>query len=161
MSAGAGGNTPTVSRDLDLLAPKFHAAVQAALDECEAGGLQAFVYEAFRTLELQRLYYARGRTIIPPTRPVTYARTNLESWHGYGLAVDVIHKTKLWDAGDAWFARVAEIFERHDCKWGGRWRRADPPHFQWARCKPSPSDAARLIVRTEGVAGVWRAVGAD
>lgn len=163
MSAGARADEATVSNDLGLLAPKFRAAVERALAECnnEQNGLKAKVYEAYRSQQLQALYYARGRTIIPPTRPVTYARTNLESWHGYGLAVDVVHSTKFWDAGEDWFRRVAEIFERHECKWGGRWKQRDLPHFQWYRCKPSPSDLARQIVSTEGIEGVWRVVGAS
>lgn len=162
MSAGARGSATTVSSDLQLLAPKFSAAVERAIAECnnEQNKLDAKVFEAYRSQELQTIYYARGRTVIPPTRPVTNARTNLESWHGYGLAVDVIHRTKFWDAGDAWFERVAAIFLRHECKWGGHWRQRDLPHFQWHRCKPSPSDIARQIIRTEGVEGVWRVVGA-
>jgi hypothetical protein len=34
------------------------------------------------------------------------------------------------------------------------------PHFQWGRCKPSPSDEARRLIDTEGEVSVWRAVGA-
>jgi peptidoglycan LD-endopeptidase CwlK len=162
MSAGTHVSA-TVSRDLSLLAPRFRAAVEQALAECNSApnNLNAMVFEAYRSLALQRLYYARGRTVIPPTRPVTNARTNLESWHGYGLAVDVIHRTRHWDAGDAWFRAVAEIFLNHGCKWGGHWRQRDLPHFQWGRCRPSPSDRARLIVSTQGIEGVWREVGAD
>jgi peptidoglycan L-alanyl-D-glutamate endopeptidase CwlK len=85
---------------------------------------------------------------------------NLFSWHGYGLAVDVIHRTKQWNAGTPWFAAVAVIFKRHGCKWGGDWKSADLPHFQWGLCKPSPSDTARQFLRTRGVRAVWEAVGA-
>ena len=66
-----------VSRDLELLAPKFRIAVQAAVAECRAAGLDAWVFEAYRSQELQALYYARGRTVIPPPRTVTNAPTNL------------------------------------------------------------------------------------
>ena len=66
MSAGTTDSALRVNRDLDLLAPRFSAAVQAALAECAAGGLDAFVYEGYRSQELQALYFARGRTIIPP-----------------------------------------------------------------------------------------------
>lgn len=160
MSAGAAGPGP--NSDLTLLAPKFRASVEAALAECLAAGLDAFVFEGFRSQELQTLYYARGRTIIPPTRTVTNAPSNLLSWHGYCLAVDVISKAHLWSPpeGEKWFAGVAEIFKRHDCKWGGDWKMADTPHFQWAACRPSPSDAARQLIHVQGVEAVWRAVGA-
>jgi peptidoglycan L-alanyl-D-glutamate endopeptidase CwlK len=160
MSAGSNGNAPAVSRDVTLLAPQFRDAVQRAINECKEKGLDAFVFEAFRSDELQRLYYARGRTIIPPPKPVTRARTNLESWHGYGLAVDVIHRTQFWSAPESWFADVAKVFAKHECKWGGNWSFPDFPHFQWGRCKPSPSQAAMVLARSEGIEAVWRVVGA-
>src|SRR3954451_24302338 len=107
MSAGGTGTTPKVNRDLSLLAPKFAAAVTAAIDACNAAGMDAMVYEGYRSQELQAIYYARGRTVIPPTHTVTNAPTNLTSWHGYGLAVDVVHRVKYWEppGGEAWFAR--------------------------------------------------------
>jgi hypothetical protein len=147
--------------DLNLLAPLFRAAVEAAIAECNNGaGLKAMVYETYRSNELQAVYFARGRTVRPPNEVVTNAMTNLRSWHGYGLAVDVIHQTDKWNAGEAWFQQVAEIFKRHGCKWGGDWKMRDQPHFQWGFCQPSPSDTARDLMRTGGVIAVWQAVGA-
>ncbi len=167
MSAGPLGASAAVSRDLGLLAPQFRDRVQAALAECNdparpGGPLRAWVFEAYRSPELQAEYYQRGRTLIPPDQPVTNAPTNEYSWHGYGLAVDVIHADQLWrpERGAAWFAEVACVFKRHDCGWGGDWKQADLPHFQWGRCRPSPSDLARLLLRTRGLQAVWERVGA-
>ncbi|WP_208948369.1 M15 family metallopeptidase [Segnochrobactrum spirostomi] len=145
------------------MAPKFAVAVREALGATNAAGLDAVVYEAHRSQELQALYYARGRTIIPPVHTVTNAPTNLHSWHGYGLAVDIVHRTKFWEppGGEAWFRHVADIFKQHRCKWGGDWTKPDTPHFQWHLCKPSPSDEARRLMLTGGFAAVWQAVGAD
>ena len=134
--------------------------VSRASSPLSDAGLDAFVYEGQRSAALQALYFARGRTIIPPTRTVTNARSNLYSWHGYGLAVDVISLSNEWDVPASWFADVAAIFKQYDCKWGGDWKMKDLPHFQWAACKPSPSDRAREILATDGVEGVWAAVGA-
>ena len=165
MSAGQSGEEGKVSRDLALLAPAFRKAVEDAIRECNAppNNLGAMVYEAYRSQTLQAIYYARGRTTVPPTRTVTNARTNLLSWHGYGLAVDVIHQTKLWspDGGMAWFRKVADIFKKHGCKWGGDWTSPDPPHMQWGRCRPSPSDEARRLIAADGIEAVWRAVSAS
>src|SRR4051812_24079587 len=113
MSAQSGGLTPKVSRDPSLLAPKFRQAVEAAIADCNSQGMEAMVYEGYRSQELQKLYYARGRTIIPPTRTVTNAPTNLYSWHGYGLAVDVVHQRLFWNPpeGELWFKKVAETFK--------------------------------------------------
>jgi D-alanyl-D-alanine carboxypeptidase len=168
MSAGAAADAianfhkaqPT--NNPELLAPAFRAAVEAAIAECnsEPNSLDAMVYETYRSNELQVVYFARGRSVIPPTAPVTNAMNNLFSWHGYGLAVDVIHRTKHWNAGDQWFRKVAEIFKKHGCKWGGDWTKPDLPHFQWGLCRASPSPQARELMRTGGVLAVWEAVGA-
>lgn len=159
MSAGK-YDALAVNRNLDLLAPGFRAGVEAAIRECNAAGLDAYVYEGYRSAELQAVYYARGRTVVPPAETVTNARTNLYSWHGYGLAVDVISRARGWKAGDEWFRRVAEVFLKHRCKWGGHWKKKDLPHFQWHLCRPSPSDRARELLRTGGMRAVWEAVGA-
>jgi peptidoglycan L-alanyl-D-glutamate endopeptidase CwlK len=161
MSAGSSVPAPTVDRDLGRLAPAFRDAVERAIADCHARGLDAYVYEAYRSPELQALYYARGRTVVPPTKPVTYAATNLQSWHGYGLAVDVISRSSDWNRPDAWFAQVAESFAKFGCRWGGEWKERDLPHFQWGACKPSPSDAARAIVSVSGLQAVWNEVGAS
>jgi len=166
MSAGTtapanGLTTPT--SDLGLLAPAFRAAVVAAIAECNAApnSLDAIVYESYRSNELQQIYYARGRTVRPPNETVTNASSNLFSWHGYGLAVDVIHRTQGWDpVRHGWFNAVADVFKRHGCKWGGDWTSPDAPHFQWGACKPSPSELAREIIRTKGIEAVWEVVGA-
>lgn len=176
-----------VDRDLHKLAPKFQLMVAQCLEMCHNAGLDAVVWEAYRSTELQALYYRRGR---PPTteypRPVTSAKTNEYSWHGYGLAVDVISQKEKWFnpdqaivramqdparqmylekrrmEGEAWFARVAAIFKRCGCDWGGDWQKPhqDPPHFQFGRLKATPSDRARELLRQGGMEAVWRVVGA-
>jgi peptidoglycan L-alanyl-D-glutamate endopeptidase CwlK len=161
MSAGTSSGGAKVSRDLTQLAPKFREAVDKAIADCQARGLDAFVYEAYRSRELQELYYKRGRTVIPPTKPVTNAKSNLFSWHGYGLAVDVISRHDGWDKPESWFRSVAESFKKFGCNWGGDWKMKDLPHFQWGPCKPSPSDKARELIAQGGVPAVWKAVGAD
>src|SRR5262245_49937842 len=88
-SMSSGNSVARVNNDMNTLAPKFRDAVQKSIAECNAKGIDAIVYEAYRSQELQSLYYSRGRTIIPPTYTVTNAQSNLFSWHGYGLAVDV------------------------------------------------------------------------
>jgi len=158
MSAGA--PEPRATRDLGLLAPKFRQAVEAALAECHAEGLDAMVFETYRSKELQEHYYARGRTVKPPNRIVTKAKSNLKSWHGYGLAVDVISKSKLWGADPDWWPKVAAIFKRHGCDWGGDWRQKDYPHMQWCTLKASPSDRARELLAEGGMERVWSEVGA-
>jgi hypothetical protein len=150
---------PTIiNRNLSELAPAFRAAVEAALAECHARGLDAFVFEARRTNERQAWLYQQGRTrggVI-----VTQAQSSLYSWHGYGLAVDVISRSKEWDAPESWWDAVAAIFERHGCTAGRRWKSPDSPHMQFGKCRVSPSDRARELYRLYGLPAVWREVGA-
>jgi hypothetical protein len=154
------------NRDLDLLAPKFRAAVQAAIAECATREMPVKVVEGFRSNARQAWLYAQGRT--RPGGIVTNAPNGLTSWHGYGLAVDVIHSTKAYRPfgenraqNEKWFADVAKVFKAHGCNWGGDWTKPDTPHMQWGKCKPSPSAEARKLIASGGVQAVWNAVGAD
>ncbi|HEV8178159.1 MAG TPA: M15 family metallopeptidase [Gemmatimonadales bacterium] len=157
MSAGA----PVEDRDTLKLAPQFRLAVEAALLDCAATGLDAYVFEAMRSEELQAFYYTRGRTLIPPEKPVTNARSALYSWHGFGLAVDVVSRAHGWDRPWTWWVAVAAHFSRQGCRWGGEWRNPDPPHHQWGLCKPSPSHRARELLASGGLPAVWAAVRAN
>lgn len=111
MSAGA----PIVYSSLSLLAPKMAAAVQNAIQDCKTLGLDPVVHESFRSNELQEMYWRRGR---PPTpeypKPVTNAKSNLYSWHGYGLAVDIISSVNGWFNVEslASFSRHGHIVDR-------------------------------------------------
>jgi len=159
MSAGA-SSALRANNDVNTLAPKFREAVEKSIAACNANGLDAMVYEAYRSQDLQSNYYQRGRTIVPPHGTVTNAASNLFSWHGYGLAVDVISRSKEWDVPETWFTQVADVFRANGCRWGGEWKMKDLPHFQWGLCRPSPSDRARELISTVGLRAVWEAVGA-
>lgn len=155
------GAEELVQNDLDALAPKMQERVTAALWECNnVAGLDVVVYEAVRTEELQRMYYARGRTTVPPYYTVTAAKTAMGGWHFYGLAVDVIHRTRRWNNPEKWWLKVSAIFKAHGLDWGGDWERVDLPHFQFAGLRKSPSNRARELYASGGLEAVWKAVGA-
>jgi peptidoglycan L-alanyl-D-glutamate endopeptidase CwlK len=147
-----------VHNDLSELAPGFRAAVEAAIEECHRLGYDVVVFEARRTEERQAYLYAQGRT--RPGAIVTNAADALHGWHFFGLAVDVISKSREWSVPEEWWRDVGEIFERHGCDWAGRWKRPDTPHMQWGALKPSPSDRARSLYASGGLEAVWREVGA-
>ncbi len=153
------------SRDLSLLAPKFLAAVEAAIAACAARGLPVKINEGYRSQARQAFLYAQGRTT--PGNIVTNAPSSLTSWHGYGLAVDVIHATLAYTpfgsdraANERWFADVGGVFKHSLCSWGGNWTKPDTPHMQWGACTPSPTMGARSLLATGGVEAVWRKLGA-
>lgn len=55
------------------------------------------------------------------------------SMHGYGGAVDFNSATnELGTKGDM-HPEVVAVFENLGWEWGGRWRRPDPMHFQYAK----------------------------
>ncbi len=160
----AGNDTPHIEpmlpsaarvvNDLALLAPKFTTAVKNALAECMILGIEAVVYETYRTDALAKAYYAKGRTV--PGSVVTNAKDNQHSWHGFGLAVDVIHRDLRWDAPASWWTGMAAVFKRHGCAWGGDWRTfKDLPHVQWALCPAAPNDEDRRLLATSGLLAVW------
>lgn len=149
-----------VCHDLNQLAPRFRLAVAKSVNDCLKVGLDAKVYETARSNEVQGAYYALGRTVVPPHYTVTNAASADHSWHLYGLAVDVISASKAWDVSVVWMKMVAAHFTANGCDWGGSWRHPDYPHFQWGKCKDSPSDEARRLYAEGGKEAVWKAVGA-
>jgi hypothetical protein len=150
-----------VQNSLDLLAPKMQERVTAALWECNnVAGLGVVVYESVRDDHLQQMYYARGRTTVPPHHTVTNAKTAMGGWHFYGLAVDVIHEKRRWNNPESWWLKVSAIFKAHGLDWGGDWTVVDLPHFQFAGLRKSPSPRARELYAAGGNKAVWKAVGA-
>lgn len=145
-----------VNRSLEPLAPQFRAAVEAILAELG----DAVVSEGLRTFERQSFLYGFGRDYDDGRGIVTNAPSHLNSWHGYGLAVDLIHTTKGWDAGERWFRLMGDVAKARGCDWGGDWHHPDRPHIQWGKCKDSPSAEAKQLLRQGGVPAVWAAVGA-
>lgn len=156
-------NPATADRDLSQLAPKFRAAVEAAIAECIAGGFDVAVAEALRSQERQAYLYAQGRT--RPGKRVTNAPTNLTSWHGYGLAIDFMDRKKGFDPvegnDEPWFRDVAAIFKKHGLSWGGDWHSGDTPHIQWGSLPASPQASHKSLKQMHGNPAVWAAVGAS
>jgi peptidoglycan L-alanyl-D-glutamate endopeptidase CwlK len=155
-----------ITNVLTVLAPKFRAAVEGALKECNERGVDAVVFESLRSNETQQEYYKRG---------VTKAKTAEAGWHGYGLAVDVISKKHGWDVypernskgklvgGDPeWYKVVVEVFKSHGLDWGGDWQSIfDAPHWQWGKCRSTPGPTSRNLFRKGKYKDVWPLVGAD
>src|SRR4051812_11131876 len=106
-------------RSLDCLAPKFRERLEAAIADATHAGLDPIIFETGRSDELARLYYEHG---------VSRAPDALHTWHHYGLAADVISKSREWkvypdaagSGGDKdWVALLVKIFKAHSLDWGG------------------------------------------
>lgn len=152
--------TVPVQRSLELLAPRFGARVRAMLTDL-AGGRPEWPFETLRTAERQRFLYGFGRDYDDGRGRVTNARSALYSWHGYGLAIDVVEKDGTpWDAPESFWFALGLAAERHGLVWGGRWKRPDRPHVQWGGCPVSPRLADRKLAVAEGILAVQRKYGA-
>ena len=150
------------------------AAKDAPEDLVDLG--RVVVVETLRVQALQDIYMSQG---------TTKAASILKSWHGYGLALDVIHKEFAWFTNRAaitrwplrkdrdraamiWFKAVAGVLTQgQELAWGGLWKNfPDSPHFQSARTPRSPAASSSVVYTNAGggAAGrlaVWKTFGLD
>lgn len=142
---------------MDRLAPAFRRAIEAVLADVE----QERVFETLRTDERQQFLYGFGREYDDGRGPVTAAKTAMNGWHFYGLAVDIVQDDKdPWVAPASFWQSLGLAYERHGCVWGGRWKRVDLPHGQWGGCTVSPDGYIRELYNRDGIEAVWGEVGA-
>lgn len=101
-----------------------------ALNECNKLGYNMAITESFRTVERQDWLYAQGRT--RKGNIVTYATgKEKESYHMWGLAIDIHHNVKGHEYDADWFEKSAKIFKKYGFEWGGDFTKfVDRPHFQ-------------------------------
>lgn len=94
-------------------------------------GYDVYVFEGYRSSADQDTYYAQGRN--GDTRPVITNAKGGESFHNYGVAVDIVFKdSKLspWDNKHPW-NQLGEVGKSFGFEWGGDWIIfPDRPHFQ-------------------------------
>lgn len=151
------------NRDLGALAPAFRDSLGRVLERLARQGYPARVAETARDDERQLYLYGFGRQYDDGRGVVTAAREARTSWHGYGLAADVIHATLAWDAPAAFWAALARAARAEGLATGADWSTPDRPHVQWAAngTPASPDAQAWSLYDAGGVASVWRAYGAD
>jgi len=151
-----------VARGLDALAPRFRSALERVLATLTGLGLDPVVVETLRTHERQRFLYGFGRDYDDGRGVVTHSEDADETWHGYGLAADIVSASKRWQAPPAFWAALGRACAREQLAWGGTWQFVDQPHVQWGPpMRRSPSPRAARLMAAGGPRAVWRAVGAD
>ncbi len=137
------------------LHPRVVDALSATINEARARGLRVAMQNSLRTPDEQNALYAKGRTA--PGSIVTNAKA-WESWHCYGLAVDIVFKDErgewLWDEKLAW-QDLGTIGKMFGFQWGGDWTKfPDLPHFQITGKIPNINEAQRLL-KEYGIEAVW------
>lgn len=148
-----------VERSMAVCAPKFAAAIQAMLAELTP--LNAMAFETLRTPERQAFLYGFGRDYDDGRGKVTNARTNLNSWHGFGLAVDVVEKDATpWAVPVGFWNQIGEVAKKVGLTWGGKWAKPDLPHVQWGKCPASPTPLDIALAQEQGIQVVWEKYGA-
>lgn len=127
------------------------------INERLTGSAKARFTSVFRTIEEQNKLYQQGRNL--PGKVVTMAR-GYESYHNYGLAVDVClivnEKELSWSLtndydkdGMADFMEVVFVFKKHGWEWAGEWKTfREYPHFQKTLGKGLP-ELKKLLLESK------------
>jgi len=109
----------------------------------EAEGHDPPVFEAVRIDRRQWWIYGKRRTVKECVaagvaaawawamgKRASSASSHLVSVHGHGLAVDIISKSKMWDATPEFWESLGRAAKRDGLTWGGGWKSpVDPPHI--------------------------------
>jgi hypothetical protein len=160
-----------VRKDVDLLAPKFKTKIQRLLLNLTERGHDPIIAETMRDDERQKFLHGFGRLYDDGRGVVTKASTSATTWHGFGLAVDIVSRKHGWNAPAAFWTALGEECRTLGLCWGNDWDMdgipverdpdesfGDRPHVQWAPMRRYPSPAAKQIRDERGLEGLWRYV---
>lgn len=115
---------------LEVLPIGMRRQVECLTGRLDRGGWEWRIYETYRSNRRQGWLYAQGRT--RPGPRVTNVQTAEQGLHHWGLAIDVVHRKKLWDH-PRFFYWVGQHAEACGLIAGAFWIRfPDQPHVQYA-----------------------------
>lgn len=147
---------------IEHLAPRFAEKVEAVCELLRAQTWPPLIYETLRTDARQQWLYGFGRSYSDGRGIVTNSADADETWHGFGLAVDIVHARRYWLAPEEFWQALGSAAHKVGLVWGGDWPSfPDRPHLQWgAPMRRSPSPRAARLRAEGGLPAVWREVGA-
>ncbi len=113
---------------------KLHPAIRDKarrfLHLAEKQGIKLRITDGVRTFQEQDNLYAQGRT--KPGKIVTNAKAG-ESYHNYGLAIDVVPMVNGKPNYKDDYQKIAKIGKSLGFVWGGDFKTIkDQPHFQYS-----------------------------
>jgi len=123
----------TIDR-INGLHPAIRGNATAFILDAQSRGIYLRITNGYRTFAEQDALHAQGRTATGNI--VTNARGG-ESWHNFGLAIDVLEfrngvttaDNMLWETEN--WDLIGAIGRSHGFEWGGDWTSfVDRPHFQ-------------------------------
>jgi len=109
-------NLDRPNRDIKLLAPQFYEMVDAVIIDLKSMGLDAGIYEGFRSLERQQHLWESGRSRPGPI--LTNAKPG-QSAHNFGLGADIVGNVDgkwTWDVKRFDYKKMLEIYKSHGIK---------------------------------------------
>lgn len=105
--------------------PELAKKVERLLNEAHEQGLDVFAFEGFRSVQKQNRLHENGKDVTQVTGG--------NSYHNYGLAVDIVFKDKngnpSWDKNRHW-QKLGEIGKSLGLKWGGDFKKANGQPFK-------------------------------
>lgn len=153
-----------VPRDnsLGCLAGQFRKRLALVIAEMQSEGYKPLIYETCRTNDRQRWLYGFGRDYDDGRGQVTRSKNHDHTWHGFGLAADIICAEDGWDAPADFWNSLERACVKYGLAWGGDWpTMRDLPHVQFGLpMRRSPSPEAAALFKQGGNEAVWKAVGA-
>lgn len=143
---------------LDKVYPPLADRVYALIRSLYLNGLYFGAFMGLRTWEEQDALYAQGRT--DPGKIVTKAKGG-QSWHNFGLAVDIVEDGDPNNAGIHWswsnnadYLKVGTFADTIGLEWGGYWKAfKDYPHVQFT--EQLTLDTACGLYKVGGLQAVW------
>lgn len=136
-------HNPMTQKNINTLEPRVKAAATRFIQRVNNElCVKLKVTSGHRTDEEQNYEYSKGRTIssgikVTPNKPlgetVTDAKAG-ESNHNFGRAIDVYYATDTGIESDRELApEIVEIARQEGFCWGGKWKKRDPPHFEFKK----------------------------
>ena len=131
------------NKRIETLHPIIRNLVAQAINDCETKGFKVRVTGdgCLRTWDEQNQLYGHSRTreqLIAKGINPDYAKPNEtwktnatggESWHNFGLAIDIcmiVNNNAVFVPDKV----VVDIFKSYGFAWGGDWKKKDNPHFE-------------------------------
>jgi len=139
---------PSVIRHHSVLFPNFAKDVLDCINAANKDGHSIAIFESFRSPVRQQRLFDQGRAT---NGPIVTNSKPWQSWHQYGLAVDIAKFENgkwSWDFDPA---KIAKYFEHPNIAWAGE---KDPPHYQYKHL-PKISLAQAFVAQNGGVLAFW------
>lgn len=151
---------------LDLLAPAFKQQVDEIFRIMHAAGLDPIVWETLRTSARQLYLFGFGRDYDDGRGVVTNVQSAAVGLHIYGLAVDIVSKSKMWGAPAIFWDTLKAASKMVGAYHGSMFKKADLPHVQFGgtsalRLDFKPDAEMRRLLAAEGRKAVWKYCHAD